>query len=353
MQRPLKVAIAGAGYFARFHFDGWARIPGVTIIAAADRDQSKVEAYAQDFNVAATYTSVEQMLAEITPDILDIATPPATHAAFVALGLGRAETVVCQKAFCRDLVEARATAALAADAPNRLVVHENFRFEPWYREIKRQLDSGRLGDIYQITFRLRPGDGQGPDAYLARQPYFQQMPHFLIRETGIHFIDTFRYLFGEVEGVFADLRRLNPVIAGEDAGIVLFRFTNGRRALFDGNRLADHAAADRRKTMGELWIDGSAGSLRLDGAGRLFWRAHATTEEQELSFAWDDRGYGGDCVHLFQAHVADHIRTGSALETRARDYLRNLEIEAAIYASSEHGAYVRIGHDSPGVLDRR
>ena len=31
------------------------------------------------------------------------------------------------------------------------------------------------------------GDGQGPRAYLDRQPYFQQMPRFLIHETAIHY----------------------------------------------------------------------------------------------------------------------------------------------------------------------
>ena len=45
-----------------------------------------------------------------------------------------------------------------------LVVHENFRFMPWYRAIKSQIDEGRIGEVLQATFRLRPGDGQGPDA---------------------------------------------------------------------------------------------------------------------------------------------------------------------------------------------
>ena len=99
-----------------------------------------------------------------------------------------------------------------------MIVHENFRFSPWYREAKRLLDSGSLGTPHAISFRLRPGDGQGVDAYLSRQPYFQKMPRFLVFETAIHFIDTFRYLMGEVEAITARLRRINPVILGEDAG---------------------------------------------------------------------------------------------------------------------------------------
>ena len=70
-------------------------------------------------------------------------------------------------------------------------------------------DPGRVGDLYQIAFRMRPGDGRGPDAYLSRQPYFQKMERFLVHETAVHWIDTFRYLAGDPVAVYADLRRIN------------------------------------------------------------------------------------------------------------------------------------------------
>ncbi|MEO1093255.1 MAG: Gfo/Idh/MocA family oxidoreductase, partial [Pseudomonadota bacterium] len=173
---------------------------------------------------------------------------------------------------------------------------ENFRFQPWFRECRKQIDAGALGQVYELAFRLRPGDGQGPRAYLDRQPYFQEMERFLLHETAVHLFDVFRFLLGEVEAVFADLRRLNPAIAGEDAGLVILRFASGSRALFDGNRLADHAAENRRLTMGEMQIDGAKANLRLDGYGRLFLRAHSSNQEDEMAYAWEDRGYGGDCV---------------------------------------------------------
>jgi D-apiose dehydrogenase len=305
MPQPIRIAVVGAGYFSRFHFDGWARIPGVSLVAAADLDASKLAAMAQEFSVPETFASVEAMLGATACDVLDIATPPPTHAAIVKLGLARGLTVVCQKPFCTSLDEARTTIALTASAPDKLIIHENFRFEPWYRETKRLLNAGALGDIYQITFRLRPGDGQGPDAYLARQPYFQRMPRFLVRETAIHFIDAH----------------------------ILFTFSSGARGIFDGNRLADHAADDRRKTMGEMWIDGAKGTLRLDGFGRLWLRKHGENPEAEISFPWQDRGYGGDCVYAFQRHIAEHFAIGTPLETVAADYIRNLEIEDGVYRS--------------------
>ena len=340
--KPLRVAVAGAGYFSRFHYDAWSRIDGVELVGACDHDPAKVETMARDFAIPRTFTDVAAMLDATRPDLLDIATPPPTHAPLARLGIERGLVVVCQKPFCTSLTEARATTAFAEENKALVVIHENFRFEPWYRAAKRLLDDRRLGEVYQVTFRMRPGDGQGPDAYLSRQPYFQTMPRFLIRETGIHFIDTFRFLFGEMTGVYADLRRLNPAISGEDAGVVLFDFASGVRGVFDANRLVDHASVDTRLTMGEMWIEGSVAVLHLDGSGQLSLRDKGATVAAPVPFAWNNRGYGGDCVYVCLKHVADHLLHDAPLENRAEAYLRNLEIEAAVYRSSEEKRHVRL-----------
>ena len=80
--------------------------------------------------------------------------------------------------------------------------------------------------------------------------------------------------------MFARLRRLNPAIAGEDAGLVLFDFNCGAAGLFDGNRLVDFPAANPRLTMGEMTLEGSAARLRLDGFGRLWLRPHHGEERE-------------------------------------------------------------------------
>lgn len=187
---------------------------------------------------------------------------------------------------------------------------------------------------------MRPGDGQGPRAYLDRQPYFQDMPRFLIHETGIHLVDTFRSLMGEVTGVFARLRRLNPVIAGEDAGQVLFEFGGDATGLLDGNRLADFQADNARLTMGEMLAEGSAGRLRLDGYGRLWWKGFGEAKESEHGYDWQDRGYGGDAVYALQKHVVEHLLDGAPIENPGRGYLRNLEIEQTIYRSYEEMRWI-------------
>ncbi len=342
MAQDIKVATIGAGYFARFHHDAWSRMPGARLVAVCDTNADRAEAYRQEFGGGKTYTDPAQMIAKERPDLIDIVVPPAGHRDLVALAASEGVDVICQKAFTRSLAEAQETVKIAEDAGIMLVVHENFRFQPWFREIRRLIDEGTIGDVYSASFRLRPGDGQGERAYLDRQPYFQSMERFLIHETGIHFIDTFGYLFGEYETVYADLRRLNPVIAGEDAGIMVLGHQGGARSLFDGNRLSDHIAEDRRLTMGELWIDGSAGTLRLDGAGNLFKRAFGSNTEMPHPFAWEKRGFAGDSVYALQRHVVAHLQNGTALENTGRAYLANLAVEDAVYRSSASGGRIML-----------
>ena len=309
MPANVRVAGVGAGFFSEFHYEAWARMPGVELAAVCDLDAERAAATAARHGAESSYADVAQMLDAVKPDLLDIAVPPAAHFDIIAMGAERQIPMICQKPFCATLEAAAEAVRLCAAADTPLVVHENFRFQPWYRKIRSMLDEGRLGDIYQASFRLRPGDGQGADAYLDRQPYFQKMERFLVHETAIHLIDTFRYLFGDVTRVYADLRRLNPAIAGEDAGIILFDFAAGPRGVFDGNRLADHAAENRRLTMGELLIEGEGGALALNGdGGDQLCATFGSNAWEEVPYDWENTGFGGDCVFALQAHVIAHLK---------------------------------------------
>jgi len=330
---PVRVACVGAGYFSRFHYESWGRMARVDLVASCNRDIEKARATGLP-----AYDDLALMLREVRPDLLDIILPPVAHAEAIRTALANGlKTIICQKPFCRSLTEAEAIVAEAKAAGANIIVHENFRFQPWYRAIRRALDAGAIGDVVQATFRLRPGDGQGPSAYLDRQPYFQTMPRFLIHETAVHWVDTFRFLFGDARAVYADLRRLNPAISGEDAGYVVFDHAGGVRALFDGNRLLDHAADNLRRTMGEALIEGTGGTLTLSGDGSVHLRGFGQTDTTEITppNAWS--GFGGDCVHALQSHVISGLLDGTGFENLAADYLFIIRIEDAIYASAREG----------------
>ncbi len=333
--RPRRVICVGAGYFAAFHHAAWRDLPGATLVAIVDRDVEKARAAAHGNE--RIHSTLEEALDPGDIDLVDIATPPDTHLGLIDTATAAGCDVICQKPLCGGLAGAREAVALTASRAATLVVHENFRFKPWWRALKVEIDAGRLGHLYQIAFRLRPGDGQGPRAYLDRQPYFQTMPRLLIHETAVHFVDVFRFLMGEPAWVWADLRRLNPAIAGEDAGLVVFGWEDVRRALFDGNRLADHPAENARLVMGEALAEGSDAAIAIDGDGRVARRRRGEAEWTDIPVPVRADEFGGGCVRALQDHVLACLAEGRTPENTAADYLRNLEIVEAIYESHQTG----------------
>ncbi len=340
-----RIAVVGAGYFAQFHLEGW-RDAGAPVLGLCDLDAKRAQALADRFGIAHVCTDVEELLDVTRPSVVDVVLPPAVQFDVVAASLRRQLPTICQKPFGRSWSEALAMVALSAQHQTPLVVHENFRFTPWFRDCKRLITAGHFGRVLGISFRLRPGDGQGPRAYLDRQPYFQQMPQLLVRETAVHFIDTFRYLMGEVRAVTARLRQLNPVIQGEDAALIIFEFDDQRSGLFDGNRLNDHVAHNTRRTLGEMWLEGEAGVLRLDGDARLWFKPHGGIEAEHAYERGGAGAFGGACTAL-QSHVLAHLNTGAALENTAQDYLPNLAVQAAIYQSHTSGQRVVMADFDP------
>jgi predicted dehydrogenase len=341
MPNPLTVVCSGTGYFSQFHYEAWSRVEGATIVGVNNRNLDKAKEFSETYKIEYYHHDLATLLKQTRPDIVDVITPPQTHLAAVKLAAELKIDVICQKPFGENLAQAQEMTRIAELAGIKLIIHENFRFMPWFRKIKSLLDDKAVGDVLNVEFKLRPGDGQGPDAYLQRQPYFQTMPKFLVHETAIHLVDTFRFLFGEPNNLFAKLRRCNPHIKGEDAGLIVFEFQNSIQAVFDGNRLLDHSASNTRRTMGEFEVAGTKGELRINGEGAISLRKFAQESAQEQTYKWQDSNFGGDCVFNTIAHIVAHYNQGEHLENQAQDYLQNIKIEQAIYESAQTGRLIR------------
>lgn len=339
----MKVCVVGAGHYARFHVGAWRRIAGVDIVGIADLNEAAAREAAIGMSHVTTFTDARLMIAALRPDVLDIVTPEASHLALVSEFVGKVATIICQKPLAPSLEQARHMVELAERSASTLLVHENFRFQPWFRAARQAIEGGIIGEPQQLTFRFRPGDGRGAEAYQERQPYFRHMTRFLVHETAVHYIDVFRFLLGEVCAITARLRRINNSIAGEDAGIMVFEFESGAVAILDANRDLDHAASEPRYTQGTLLLEGANASLRLDGQARIWLRARGSAVEQiQQEFA--RLVPNGDSVFAYQLHVATSLQQGVAPDIRchARAYLRNLEIEQAIYASDFEGRTIQL-----------
>jgi D-apiose dehydrogenase len=332
--KKLKGVCIGAGYFSHFQYEAWQRIPEVEISAFSNRNRDRAKSVIDQFRLPC-YEDYREMFEQERPDFVDVITPPPSHLEICAEAASRGIPIICQKPLAPTFEEAERIVTDADQAGVRFMVHENFRFQPWHREIKRQLESGSVGDrLHSLSFRCRMGDGWGEQAYIPRQPYFREYPRLLVYETGVHFIDTFRFLAGEITRVSAWLRRLNPVIKGEDCGLLVFEFASGAIGQWDANRYNETTSANPRYTFGEFLVEGDAGSLRLYPDGRLTLQPLGGSES-EIPYTHEPRGFCADCCYFTQRHFVDRMLDGQPFETSGQDYLKTLRVQAAVYNAAD------------------
>ncbi len=339
----LRGVCIGAGYFSRFQYEAWTRIPEVEILAVCNRNQDRARDVADTYGVprVATFDELDALLDELKPDFVDIITPPETHLDLTRMAASKGIHVICQKPVAPSLEESREVVDVANAAGVRLMIHENWRWQPWYREIKRQLDGGTLGDLFSISVKMRMGDGWQPDAYLARQPFFRTYPRLLVYETAVHFLDAFRYLGGEVDSIYTRLNKRNPDIAGEDAGVIVAGFASGATAVLDASRYNESEAEDPRYTFGTIRIDGSKGHLELDTDGTLTFKPLGEPARQ-LEYAHERKGFAGDCVYAVQRHFVDCMLSGAPFESTGEDYLKTVALVEACYESHKTRAVIQV-----------
>lgn len=328
----------GAGYFSHYQYEAWNRIPEVRITALCNRNVERAREVAERYRIPSVYAweELDEMLERERPDFVDIITPPETHLDVTRRAAATGAAIICQKPLAPTWEESMAVVTTARAAGVRLLVHENWRWQPWYREMKRRLDAGDLGELFSISARMRMGDGWATDAYLARQPFFRTYPRLLVYETGVHFLDTFRFLAGEVTTIYARLQRRNRAIRGEDAGQILAGLASGGTAMLDASRYNEAETADPRYTFGTMRLDASRGHIELDTEGELTWK-RLGAPVRRLEYRHERRGFAGDCVYALQRHFTDRMLDGKPFESHGDDYLNTVALVEACYRSHASG----------------
>lgn len=335
--KKIKGVCIGLGYFSRFHLEAWQRLEQVEITALCDSNMELARQTAENFGIASAYSAFNEMLKQEKPDFVDIITPPDTHKKLCVAAAEKGVHIICQKPLAPSLEEAEEIAVAISKYGVRMMVHENFRFQTWHREIKNLLVQKTIGTrLHSIHWRMRMGDGWQEDAYMNRQPYFREMKQLLMYETGIHLIDVFRYFGGEINQVFARLHRFNSNIKGEDAALVICDFANGGTAILDANRYNESWSQNPRLTFGEVRIECDKGSIYLHEDGRISIKKLGRPEV-EHEYTFEDINFSGDCVYHTQQHFIAQLDSGKPFETDVEAYLSNIRVLEKVYASAKDG----------------
>ncbi len=342
----LRAALVGAGYISGQHAPAWVASPDADLVAVCDLDRGRAEKRVAQLAAlgqtdVAIYATLGDALAHTTIDCVDIATRPDTHQALVEQAANAGIHVLCQKPVAASLTEARAMVEICQRAGVRFMVNEMWRYLPWFRDLRRLLDEGAIGNAHYLRIIGPRNPMHRSRPVHDTQPYFADMPHLIIYEMYIHWIDCARYLLGDATAVYARAARVNPAIVGEDWAVVMLGHASGATSLIESSWATPHDPPDETFREGDVLVEGAEGALHFDPAsGEL---RLARTDRSEvvgrylpLSQAYQTAFNG--CI----GHFAAAVRTDAPFESPADDNLRTLAVTLAAYKSIERGAVVTL-----------
>jgi D-apiose dehydrogenase len=341
MDRPLKIAVIGAGFWSQFQLPAWLELPNVECIAVGDIGADKAKALAERFRVPRHFQDPNALVQTVRPDVLDVITSPETHRDMVALAAKHRIPVICQKPLANDLETARAMVAACREADVPLFVHENWRWQRPLREVKKALDSGVIGKPFRAHV-----DFSSSFPVFDNQPFLRELEHFILSDMGVHILDVIRFLFGEADWLIARVQRINPTIKGEDVATVLLQMANGMTV----TSTLSYASRLERERFPEAFvvIEGDRGSIEL---APDFW-IRVTDEQGTKSrrcpprvYSWADPSYALIHSSIVDCHrnLVDGLLGKAKAETTGEDNLRTLELVFGSYESARLGQRVNFG----------
>jgi predicted dehydrogenase len=323
----IRIGLIGAGWVTQHHLDAYKTLTDrVQVVAIADPLGDARQARAQAYGIPNSYADAAEMIARERLDAVDIATPRATHVAMCRLAASQGLAVLCQKPLASSYEQAR---ALVSEWPQgvRLMVHENWRFRPHYRQIRQWLDAGRIGRVRQalmtiFTSGLKP-DADGHLPAVVRQPFFATEERLLLMEVMIHHIDTLRFLLGPLALDGARLGHGCPGVRGEDRATLMMSSPQGAAVVLIGDFMAAGYPAAQ---FDRLEIFGESGTIRLSGLTLELIGATPVTQPLDL-----DANYKASYRQAI-AHFLDCLASGAPFETSPADNLETLRLVEQAYA---------------------
>ena len=326
---PLKVALAGAGMISWHHLVGWRNLgERVRLVAICDPDAAKATKRAEEFSIPHVYRDADAMFAAETIEALDVASPRQTHAGWVDAAALRGIDVLCQKPLTPTFAESAALVR-RVEGKSRLMAHENWRFRPWYRELKRWIVAGELGDVLLarmaiVTSGMLP-DASGRRPSLERQPFMQHEERLMIAEVLIHHLDVMRFLCGELSVVAARKARTIADVRGETLAAIFLETAAGAPVEVTGTMAAPGYPSrppDRLEIVGS-----NASATFADSELRLLGPAPRSQSYDK------DRGYQASFDGVI-AHFVDCLESGASFETDAAENLATLRLVEDAYAAA-------------------
>ena len=276
-ESKLGVGIIGVsparGWAADAHIPALRALPDYEIRALSAHSAEAARGAGEVFGVSAVFSDHQQMVTQPDIDVVAVTVKVPHHRALVSAALSAGKAVYCEWPLGRDLDDARAMAALAAEQGVRTVVGLQARQAPAIEFVRELLGDGYVGEVLSTTMvgLSVPGDVVvRPNAYMLDETTGANVLTIAVG----HSMDTLNYVLGEFADLSAvsDLRR--PLITIEESGEQIKKTAADQIAvigtLMSGVTASIHVREAVAGGVGFLWeINGTDGTLRITADAAL------------------------------------------------------------------------------------
>lgn len=287
--KELKVAIVGgAGFMGSAHSKSWALAALQTHTDAkpvkaviVERDIELAEATAEKFGWAEGADDWKAVIDRDDIDIIDVVTPPHTHADIVDYALARGKHVFCEKPIANAREDVERIVEATRKASGVTAIGFNYRHNAAIQHAAHLVHSGAIGDIIQARFEYHQDDAFRDMGWRRHKATGGSGAS---NDIGSHILDLAHFLIGDIAEVNASLT-IKPLDENDDsdtddAGAFLAHFENGGLGIFSFSQKSHGNFAHIR-----FEIDGTKGGIGFDWEHRDVVRVFQKSN--------DDRGQGG------------------------------------------------------------
>lgn len=271
----VRVAIVGTGGMARHHAKTFRAIAGCELVACADVDAARAEAFAREYGIPRAFDSLEALLREQPCEAVSIVTPDPFHLPLALEAFKAGRHVLCEKPLALNRRDARRMLA-AAERANRIhMVNLSYRNWPALQAVAQRVRRGGLGDLRHVEASYLQswlvgnywGDWRTSPTWLWRLSK-RHGSQGVLGDVGVHIVDFAMFPAGPIRSVFCRLKTYPKAPAdriGEypldanDSAVLNVEFANG--AL--GSLHATRWAAGHQNRL-YLKISGTKGSVEID-----------------------------------------------------------------------------------------
>jgi len=160
-----------------------------------------------------------------------------------------------------------------------------------------------------------------------------QMDKLIVYEWGIHLIDVLRFLFGEVNSVYARLEKVSKICRGEDRALITLD-VGGVTCLIDIS-WATVPGDQRLSQLESVVIEGDDGTLELlPHQGDMMRLSTKDSEWSKPAFLYTPGEAYQASYNAAQRHFIESLLQGNQPETDANDNYKTMAAAFAVYDSA-------------------